>query len=77
MSDQVTAPANGGTLTYRMGQIEGNFKEHVEDYDELEKRVKDLEIEVAKLQERMTLFQAAQAAFTTIASAIAVIFGRM
>jgi phosphoglycerate-specific signal transduction histidine kinase len=78
MSDEVpTQPTNGGTNLYRIGRLETDRRKDVENFDELEKRVRELENEVGKLQERMTLFQAAQAAFTTIASAIAVIFGRM
>lgn len=77
MTDEPTQPTNGGTLTYRVGRLESDFKDCKREKDELEERVRLLELEVGKLQERMTLFQAAQAVFTTIASAVAVIFGRM
>jgi hypothetical protein len=36
-----------------------------------------LEIELGKMQERITIFQAAQATFTTIAGVIAAFIGRL
>jgi chaperonin cofactor prefoldin len=76
MTDQSTHPTNGGTLTYRVGRLEDDFKECKKRNEDLEDRVVTLEIELGKLQERMTLFQAAQAMFTTIASAVAILLGR-
>ena len=70
-------PTNGGTVKYRLDRLEGDYKDHIKDYDDLEKRVRELELEVGKLQERMTIFQAAQAVFTTIASTVAVFIGRL
>jgi len=75
MAEEPTQPTNG-TLGYRVGRLEDDRKGDTRSSDELEERVRLLELEVSKLQERMTLFQAAQAVFTTIAAAVAVLFGR-
>ena len=77
MTDSPASSNNGGTTTYRLGRLEDDRKTDRGDSVDLEERVRLLEIEVGKLQERMTLFQMAQAAFTTIASAVAIFFGRM
>jgi prefoldin subunit 5 len=77
MIDQPTQPTNGGTLAYRVGRLEQDHRDHIEDYDDLEERVRELERELGKLQERMTMFQAAQAIFTTIAGTVAAFIGRI
>jgi hypothetical protein len=59
-----------------MGRQEEDTKHQQNDIDKLEERIRLLELEVGKLQERMTIFQAAQAMFTTIASTVAVFIGR-
>jgi hypothetical protein len=70
---------NGGEVT--LAELNRNLvaltMEVRKQNDEYDERIRRLEQEVTRLSERMTLWQAAQAAYTTIAGLIASLLGRI
>lgn len=65
------------TTLYRLNRLDKETDDQQDDIDELKDRIGKLEIELGKMQERITIFQAAQATFTTIAGVIAAFIGRI
>lgn len=57
--------------------IEETKSEICDSVDGVKEDIKDLEIEMTKINSRLTMFQGAQAIFTTIAGVIASIVGRV
>lgn len=73
MTEQI--PQNGTKV--RLEMLEKILDKQADDIESLTKSVGELQVDIARLQERMTIFQAAQAVFTTIAGVAAAFVGRL
>lgn len=60
----------------RVRRLREDYKELKEEHDELERTVIQMGKDIAALQERITIFNLAQTAFTAIAATVATILGR-
>jgi len=75
------SPTNGQQLIlYRIGQVEKLIREDRQqvraDGMLRDKRIAELEKAVIRINSRLTLFQAAQGVYTSVAAILAGIFGR-
>lgn len=68
---------NTDATLVRLRRIEEDLKELKAMIAELEDAVVANKVDVARLGERLTMFQFLQSAYTTAAAAIAAVFGRM
>lgn len=68
--DTIHHTPNGDTamILYRLSQIEGKVDRALDDH---EVRLRKVEDELARLSERLTLWQLGQAVFTTVVGAVA------
>jgi hypothetical protein len=79
-----SAKGDLATILYRLDTIEKKFDRWADEQDrrmskftdDHEARIRELEETTTRLSERMTLWQAAQATFTIVASALAAFIGR-
>lgn len=67
---------NGNVLRHRVAELEDTCTTERAYTRKLEERIRALETTQARLVERLTVFQAAQGIFTTIAATLAALFGR-
>ena len=75
LPSQSTEPVNGLTK-YKVTTLETDGVEIKKTLEAIEKRLHDIEISLARLEERLNLFQLAQGTFTVIVGAIAAIIGK-
>lgn len=61
----------------RLSRVEQDCAKMSDELDELKKQVTANQVELARLSERLTVYQLLQSAYTTAAATIATVIGRM
>lgn len=69
------AEINNGQKVLKVDVVAKDVEGNIEELIKQRERIVALELQVAQLTERMTLFQLAQGVFTVVASTIAATFG--
>lgn len=80
MVDSQPVPDNGNVLRHRVAELErnteGDMARMASKIEKLEQRVRDNELALASMHERLTIFQLAQGVWSAVAATAAAIFGR-
>ena len=70
-----------GLVLYRLSQLESALNQRFDglssDLRIYDGRLRQVELDMAQLRERLTVWQAAQAVFTTIVGTVSAFFGRL
>ncbi len=64
------------TMQAEMSALQGHGNSLDTDFDKFDERLREVEKSLAGLNERLTIFQLAQGAFTAVVGAIATLIGR-
>ena len=61
----------------RLARVEKDYAKMSDEVNELTKQITANQVEIARLSERLTVYQLLQSAYTTAAATIATVIGRM